>query len=69
MQLGLKEIYLVDNNPLPWLDEMLNGVEHANFFEARATEYTKAATTGTWENVFADMDAKKSSNQEEEKTE
>ena len=58
MQLGLKEIYLVDNNPLPWLDEMLNGVEHANFFEARATEYTKAATTGTWENVFADMDAK-----------
>jgi ribonucleoside-diphosphate reductase beta chain len=23
MQLGLKEIYLVDNNPLPWLDEIL----------------------------------------------
>ena len=27
---------------------MLSGVEHANFFEARATEYSKAATTGQW---------------------
>ena len=52
MQLGLKEIYMVDSNPLPWLDEILNGVEHANFFENRVTEYTKAATTGTWEEVF-----------------
>jgi len=27
---------------------MLNGVEHANFFEARATEYSKGATKGDW---------------------
>lgn len=54
MQLGLKEIYMVDNNPLPWLDQILNGVEHANFFEIRATEYSKAATSGTWEEVFGD---------------
>jgi ribonucleoside-diphosphate reductase beta chain len=27
---------------------MLNGVEHANFFETRATEYAKAATGGAW---------------------
>ena len=39
-------------NPLPWLDEMLNAVEHANFFENRATEYSKASTTGTWEEAF-----------------
>ncbi len=52
MQLGLKEIYMADHNPLPWLDEILNGVEHANFFENRVTEYTKSATTGTWEEVF-----------------
>lgn len=52
MQLGLKEIYMADHNPLPWLDEILNGVEHANFFENRVTEYAKAATTGTWEDVF-----------------
>jgi ribonucleoside-diphosphate reductase beta chain len=64
MQLGLKEIYLVDNNPLPWLDEILNGMEHANFFEARATEYTKASTTGEWEDVFKKMDEKNSMNRE-----
>jgi ribonucleoside-diphosphate reductase beta chain len=58
MQLGLKEIYMVDQNPLPWLDEILNGVEHANFFENRVTEYTKAATTGTWEEVFEGMETK-----------
>jgi ribonucleoside-diphosphate reductase beta chain len=28
---------------------LLSGVEHANFFEARATEYSKAATTGRWD--------------------
>ena len=39
--------------PLPWMDEMLNGVEHANFFENRATEYAKAATRGSWEEAFA----------------
>src|SRR5690606_31488844 len=30
-------------HPLPWLSAMLNGVELANFFEARATEYSIAA--------------------------
>ena len=29
-------------------DAILNGVEHTNFFENRATEYSKAATRGTW---------------------
>lgn len=58
-QLGLQPIYRVAKNPLPWMDEMLNGVEHANFFEARATEYSKAATRGSWDEAFADMDAVK----------
>jgi ribonucleoside-diphosphate reductase beta chain len=31
---------------------MLNAVEHTNFFENRATEYSKAATVGTWEEAF-----------------
>jgi ribonucleoside-diphosphate reductase beta chain len=51
-QLGLQPVYRVEKNPLPWMDEMLNGMEHANFFEARATEYSKAATQGTWEEAF-----------------
>jgi ribonucleoside-diphosphate reductase beta chain len=51
-QLGLKDIYMIDANPLPWLDEILNGVEHTNFFENRATEYSKASTQGSWEEAF-----------------
>ena len=47
-QLQLPEVYGVTENPLPWLQSLLSGVEHANFFEARATEYSKAATQGSW---------------------
>jgi ribonucleoside-diphosphate reductase beta chain len=53
-QLGLDPLYTVEKNPLPWLDEMLNAVEHANFFENRSTEYSRAATIGTWEEAFAE---------------
>lgn len=52
IQLGLREIYMTDENPLSWLDELLNGVEHTNFFENRVTEYAKASTKGTWDDVF-----------------
>ncbi len=52
-QLGLEPLYNVERHPLLWLDEMLNAVEHANFFENRATEYSKAATIGSWEEAFA----------------
>ena len=53
IELGLNQIFKVEKNPLPWLDEMLNAVEHANFFENRATEYSKASTVGTWEDAFS----------------
>jgi ribonucleoside-diphosphate reductase beta chain len=53
-QLGLEPLYKIEKNPLPWLDEMLNAVEHANFFENRATEYSKASTAGSWEEAFAE---------------
>lgn len=56
IQSGLKKVYRVNSNPLTWLDEILNGVEHTNFFENRVTEYTKSSTKGTWENVFDTMD-------------
>jgi ribonucleoside-diphosphate reductase beta chain len=52
-QLGYKAEYHIERNPLPWMDEMLNGLEHANFFENRSTEYSKAATQGSWEEAFA----------------
>ena len=52
-QLGIDPIYNVGKNPLPYMDEMLNSLEHANFFESRATEYSRAATQGTWEEAFS----------------
>ncbi|MCA3249508.1 MAG: ribonucleotide-diphosphate reductase subunit beta [Rhodospirillaceae bacterium] len=60
LQLGLQPLYQdqLDKNPLPWMDEMLNGVEHANFFENRATEYSKAATQGSWGDAFAELDSR-----------
>lgn len=54
MQLDLQPLYHYLKNPLPWLDEILNAVEHTNFFENRVTEYTKAATQGTWDEAFGD---------------
>jgi ribonucleoside-diphosphate reductase beta chain len=52
-QLGLSSAPSDLPNPLPWLDEMLNAVEHTNFFENRSTEYSKAATQSSWEEAFA----------------
>jgi ribonucleoside-diphosphate reductase beta chain len=52
IQLGLDALYQVAKNPLPWLDDMLNAVEHANFFENRSTEYSRASTVGTWEEAW-----------------
>ena len=46
--LGLKPIYQVDANPLPWIDLLLGAKEHANFFEAKPTSYSKGAITGDW---------------------
>lgn len=51
-QLGIADLIYDLPNPLPWLDTELNGVEHANFFEAKVTGYTKAATTGDWGDAF-----------------
>ncbi len=58
-QLDLPIVYGVKENPLPWLQVLLSGVEHANFFEARSTEYSKAATRGQWhgtDGVWAEFD-------------
>ncbi|MEK7132390.1 MAG: ribonucleotide-diphosphate reductase subunit beta [Patescibacteria group bacterium] len=45
--LGLDAKYLV-SNPLEWLDTMINAKEHTNFFENRATEYSKGAVVDDW---------------------
>ena len=50
---------MIEEHPLPWLAPLLNGVEHANFFETRATEYSKAATRGDWNDVWDSFDRRK----------
>jgi ribonucleoside-diphosphate reductase beta chain len=50
---------MIDEHPLPWLTPLLNGVEHANFFETRATEYSKGATRGQWNEVWDAFDRRK----------
>ena len=51
--IGLEPIFHIAKNPLGWLDYVLNGVEHANFFETRATEYSKGSMSGAWSDVWA----------------
>ena len=51
-QLGMEKLFNIKEHPLPWMVEMLGGVEHTNFFEGRATEYSRASTTGSWEETF-----------------
>ncbi len=46
--LGLDKLYMIKQNPLPWLDIMVNAKEHTNFFENRATEYAKGAVVEDW---------------------
>ena len=58
-QLGLKPIYNIGDHPLPWLQTQLNGVEHANFFETRATEYSKASSTGEWSGTWDRYDERR----------
>lgn len=52
ISMGLKGIFKRKKNPLPWVEEMINAPIHTNFFENRATDYAKAAHTGTWEDVW-----------------
>jgi len=48
LQLGLKPKYKAKDNPLPWLDWVLNGASHDNFFEKRVTEYSVVGMEGDW---------------------
>ena len=52
LQLGLKPNFKVKVNPLPWLEWVLNGADHTNFFENRVTEYEVAGLTGTWATAY-----------------
>lgn len=52
ISLGMKGIFKVKKNPLPWVEEMINAPVHGNFFENRVTDYAKGALKGSWEDVW-----------------
>jgi ribonucleoside-diphosphate reductase beta chain len=52
ISLGLKGIFKVKKNPLPWVEEMINAPTHTNFFENRSTDYAKGALSGDWVDVW-----------------
>ena len=52
ISLGMRGIFKVKRNPLPWVEEMINAPTHTNFFEKRATDYARGALTGQWQDVW-----------------
>ncbi|NBR26335.1 MAG: ribonucleotide-diphosphate reductase subunit beta, partial [Micrococcales bacterium] len=50
--LGMKGIFKVKKNPLPWVEQLLNSPTHTNFFENRVAEYSKGTLTGSWSEVW-----------------
>ena len=52
LQMGLKTNFKVKDNPIPWLEWILNAADHTNFFENRVTEYEVAGLTGDWSNSY-----------------
>ena len=39
ISMGMRGIFKVKRNPLPWVEEMINAPTHTNFFENRVTDY------------------------------
>ena len=52
LQMGLKPNYHVKENPISWLEYIINAPDHSNFFETTVTEYEVAGLTGEWEEVY-----------------
>jgi len=53
ISMGLKGVFKVKKNPLPWVESMINAPIHTNFFENRATDYARGALTGSWNDVWS----------------
>ena len=50
--LGLKEVYGLEKNPLPWIDSIVYGDSLKNFFEGRVTDYNADGLTGNWKEAY-----------------
>lgn len=50
-QLGLKPNWDIKEDPLPWFDQLVNGVQHVNFFEREAT-YSSNNMVGSYDGGY-----------------
>lgn len=48
IQMGMKGIFKVKKNPIPWIETLLNAPDHTNFFENRVAGYEVAGLKGNW---------------------
>lgn len=55
VMLGLKEIFKIEKNPLPWVDVILNAPDHTNFFENKVAEYEVGSLVGDWTYEIAEV--------------
>lgn len=53
-QLGLKENWAIEKNPLAWIDHLIVAPDHTNFFEKKSTEYEIGSLSGGWDYSMAD---------------
>lgn len=59
IQLGLKPIWTeIDRLPktMDWLDWVIAGDTHKNFFEGRVTNYSKSGMTGSFDDFYKSLD-------------
>jgi len=49
LQLGLKPVFKQKENPLKWLDWVVSGADHTNFFEGVVTSYSADGLTGEFD--------------------
>jgi ribonucleotide reductase beta subunit family protein with ferritin-like domain len=48
LQLGLKPEFGVKDNPLEWMETLLVGINHQNFFEGKSSDYEVSGSTGKY---------------------
>jgi ribonucleoside-diphosphate reductase beta chain len=52
LELGLKPIFKVKKNPLPWVSIMISAPKQENFFEQSASDYSKGNFSGNLDDIW-----------------
>lgn len=48
VMLGMKPNWNIEENPLPWIDDLISGDSLKNFFEGQVTDYSNDGMVGDW---------------------